>query len=74
VFVPPSGPSRSRLSRDDFSSGSTLTRSIDDGGGPEFDAHFSARDLAAEAAAITKAAADSIRRPARLAERGTNHD
>jgi hypothetical protein len=64
VFEPPPGPSRSRAVKVG-SSGCSLTQELYDDG-PVRDAHYTPRDLAAEAAAITQAARDSILTPARF--------
>jgi hypothetical protein len=64
---------RSRLSRDDFSSGSTITREIFDNA-IAADPHYGevARNRDAEAAALVRAARDSILYPPRLASREVN--
>jgi hypothetical protein len=68
-FRAPPPERRGRLSRDGFSSGSSLVREVwDDKVSP--DPHYG--DLGAQAAEVTRAAADSILRPAHLANRGTN--
>jgi hypothetical protein len=66
VFVAPSGPSRRAVPVG--SSGCTLTQDVSSDR-PAPDPHFDARALATEAKAaeISRAAADSILRPARFA-------